>query len=251
MQKEETILSNFNTISLKEMDAVELMNRKDTKYFFNAEKLPLILSSLKTDYRVLLIENYRIFNYRNIYFDTEDFFCYYQHHNERVNRYKIRIRQYVESKLNFLEVKFKTNTNRTIKTRIKVPEFSPVISEEAKRFLVQQTPFDPDKLIQTLRNDFKRFTLISNDLKERATIDTGLVLMTGDGERIFSNLCIAELKHDASSSGSLFKASMRRNYCPEMRISKYSIGTAFMYPALKQNNWKEKKLRINRIEQNV
>lgn len=230
------------------MEAAELMNRKDTKYFFEVSKLPKILKFLLPDYKILAINDVRLFHYKNIYFDTENFFCYYQHHNQRINRYKIRIRQYVESNLNFLEVKFKTNTKRTIKTRIKIPEFTEYLSEEACNFLRQQTPFEPTSLLPVLKNDFERFTLVSNDMKERATIDTGLILITSSETKTFQKLCIAELKHDASCSGSHFKLAMRENFCPEMRISKYSIGAAYMYEDLRQNNWKPKKLRINRIE---
>ncbi|MFI5170794.1 MAG: polyphosphate polymerase domain-containing protein [Chitinophagales bacterium] len=248
MSKIVEILGNYDTISLKEMEGVELMNRKDTKYFFNRTKLPSILQHLQPEYKVLDIGGNRVFNYRNIYFDTEDFFFYTQHHNQRVNRYKIRIRQYVESNLTFLEIKFKTNTRRTIKSRIIIPEFKMELSDEAKAFIRIHSPFDPEELKPTLRNDFKRFTLVNNSLKERTTIDTDLVLEVPGHKRIFSNLCIAELKMDGSSSGSRFKIAMRDNLCPEVRISKYSVGAAFMYDHLKQNNFKFKKLQINRIE---
>jgi len=242
------ILNGFSPISLAEMEVVELMNRKDKKYFFDKAKLPSLLQELAPNYSVLDINGSKLFNYRNIYFDTPDFYFYTQHHNKRVNRYKIRIRQYVESNLNFLEVKFKTNTKRTIKSRIKIPEFSPILSDEAKAFISTHTPIDPNELVPTLRNDFKRFTLVSKDMKERATIDTDLEFQVTNQRRQFSNLCIAELKLDTSSSGSKFKVAMRVNLCPEVRISKYSVGAAFMYDHLKQNNFKFKKLQINRIE---
>ncbi len=242
------ILNRFGPITLAEMEAVELMDRKDTKYFFDRTKLASILQLLEPDYKVLTINNDRLFNYRNIYYDTQDFFFYTQHHNKRVNRYKIRIRQYVESNLNFLEIKFKTNTKRTIKSRIKIPAFTDVFTPEAREFIELHTPFKADDLRPTLRNDFKRFTLVNRNMRERATIDTDLVLDIPGEHRHFSQLCIAELKLDSSSSGSPFKVAMRDNFCPEMRISKYSVGAAFMYGQLKQNNFKEKKIRINRIE---
>lgn len=231
------------------MDAVELMNRKDKKYFFDRRKLPEILTELhEKGYRVLEIGGHRLFSYKNIYFDTPDFEFYTKHHNKRVNRYKIRIRQYVESNLNFLEIKFKNNLGRTIKSRIKVPEFNPVLTPEAQQFIREHTPFDPADLKPTLYNDFRRFTLVSGLLNERATIDTDLRFQTEDEEKYLKNLCIAELKLDGSSSGSPFKSVMREHFCPESRISKYSVGAAFMYNHLKQNNFKFKKLQINRIE---
>lgn len=230
------------------MDKVELMNRKDTKYFFDRRKLHDILEELQAGYKVLEIDGHRLFTYRNIYFDTPVFDCYTAHHNKRVNRYKIRIRQYVESDLNFLEIKFKINTGRTIKSRIRIPEFNAELTPEAKAFIATHTPYDPDTLRATLLNDFRRFTLVSNRMNERATIDTDLRFQTDGEEKVLRNLCIAELKLDSSSSGSPFKIAMRDNLCPEARISKYSVGAAFMYDHLKQNNFKFKKLQINRIE---
>jgi hypothetical protein len=224
------------------------MNRKDTKYFFGNNKLLSILTELQPDYRILEIDGNRVFSYKNIYFDTSDFLLYQQHHNQRVNRYKIRVRQYVESRLNYLEVKFKNNTGRTIKSRIQVPEFSDTLSDTAREFLRENTPFNPDHLKQTLYNEFRRFTLVNVNLRERATIDSNLVLQVAGEEKKFSRLCIAELKMDATLSGSKFRLAMRENNCPEMRISKYSVGAAYMYPELKQNTFKPKKIRINRIE---
>ncbi|HMX05801.1 MAG TPA: hypothetical protein PKE14_14095, partial [Chitinophagales bacterium] len=112
----------------------------------------------------------------------------------------------------------------------------------------EKTNFDPEQLRPTLENDFRRFTLVSNSMRERATIDTDLRFKTPNGQMQLSNVCIAELKLDSSSSGSPFKLAMRDNFCPEARISKYSVGAAFMYSDLKQNNFKFKKLQINRIE---
>ncbi len=248
MNSDLEILTTFDTITLGEMDKVTLMNRKDTKYFFDRSKLNGILYELRPDYRLLEINGERLFSYQNIYFDTKDFFCYTQHHNRRVNRYKIRIRKYVESDLVFLEVKFKTNTGRTIKSRIKLEEFSYILNDTAKDFIRANTPFDPDDLFPTLYNEFKRFTLVNRNMHERATIDTNLVLQITGEEKKFSRLCIAELKIDSSLSGSKFRLAMRDNFCPEMRISKYSVGVAYMYPEIKQNNFKSKKIRINRIE---
>ena len=57
------------------MEGVELMNRKDTKYFFHKGKLQGILQLMQADYRVLEIQGQKLFSYRNIYFDTDDFFC--------------------------------------------------------------------------------------------------------------------------------------------------------------------------------
>ena len=42
---------------------------------------------------------------------------FHNHHNGKLNRYKIRFRDYINTKNSFLEVKFKTNKGETIKSR--------------------------------------------------------------------------------------------------------------------------------------
>ena len=98
----------FDPITLKEMDGVKLMDRTDTKFTFNISNLPSILEAAKAHYRILDIEGNRISRYKTLYFDTDDFNLYNEHHCGKLNRYKIRHRTYVESNLGFLEVKFFT-----------------------------------------------------------------------------------------------------------------------------------------------
>ena len=53
---------------------------------------------------------------------------YNDHHNQRVNRHKIRFREYVDSGLIYLEVKCKTNKGKTVKKRLKVDKISKSLS---------------------------------------------------------------------------------------------------------------------------
>ena len=108
------IVSDFSSISLKEMDGVKLMSRMDTKFVFKLEKLPSLLEKMTPFYRVLEINGKFIHDYKSLYFDTNARKFYIDHHNSRVNRNKIRFREYVENGLTFLEVKIKNNKGRTI-----------------------------------------------------------------------------------------------------------------------------------------
>lgn len=94
-------LNQFNPITLQEMDGVKLMDRTDTKFTFNIQQLPEILEEAKEYYRILEVESNRISRYKTLYFDTEDFDLYNEHHSGKLNRYKIRHRTYVESNLGF------------------------------------------------------------------------------------------------------------------------------------------------------
>ncbi len=53
-----------------------------------------------------------------VVFDTPEFELFRWHHAGGRNRYKVRARQYVESRYTFLEVKHKTNKQHTVKSRL-------------------------------------------------------------------------------------------------------------------------------------
>ena len=118
------IVADFLPISLDEMDDVKLMSRTDTKFAFKANKMPLLLQKLLPFYRVLAIDGKLIHDYKSLYYDTDNRKFYLDHHNGRVNRNKIRFREYVGSKLTFLEIKRKNNKGKTIKKRMKVDAIS-------------------------------------------------------------------------------------------------------------------------------
>ena len=60
-------------------------------------------------------------------------------------------------------------------------------------------------------------------------------------------IAIAEVKQEKFSYQSDFIQKMRHLRVIPMGFSKYCIGSAIMYPQLKQNNFKAKFLRIKKI----
>ena len=111
-------IQHFDPISLGEMDAVKLMNRTDTKFVFHTSKLADLLSLSLEHYQVLQIGEKRDFLYNSLYYDTEGLDLYLAHHNGKRPRFKVRFREYMETGTVFLEVKRKTNKERTRKCRI-------------------------------------------------------------------------------------------------------------------------------------
>ena len=59
-------LLGFESITLKALDNFKLINRVDTKYIFNRTQLIEILDRVKHDYKVLEINNQRLFNYETM-----------------------------------------------------------------------------------------------------------------------------------------------------------------------------------------
>lgn len=239
-------MSQFEPISLKEMDAVKLMDRTDTKFTFNAAQLNAVLTLVLNDYKILEIDGKRQSAYKTLYYDTDNFKMYLNHHNGHLNRYKIRHRTYLDSNTGFLEVKFKNNKGRTIKERIKQKVTPIKWEQEAGDFLKQKTPYAPDMLKPSLWVNYKRITLVSKSKPERVTIDVDLEFIDQDLTKNLSNLVIAEVKLDKKSP-SVFLSCMREMHIREGSISKYCMGVALTKPKIKTNNFKEKLASLKHI----
>lgn len=240
-----TLLNTFQPISLEEMDSVKLMNRTDTKYIFNKSELPSILQNLKNDYRCFYINGTRLSTYKTLYFDTEDFLLYRQHHNGILNRYKLRHRSYVESNLNFLEIKFKTNKDRTIKTRIK-NKLQGNFDDQASQFIEKTMPYKAFNLKPNVWINYQRITLVNITNGERLTIDTGLEIINNEKVLKLDKLVIAELKR-GSKQFSPFVKLMRDLHIQPGGISKYCMALALTQSNLKTNNFKEKLLKLRKV----
>lgn len=230
------------------MDGVKLMDRTDTKFTFNIEHLPAILKDASKFYRVLDVEGNRISRYKTLYFDTEDFDLYNKHHNGKLNRYKIRHRTYVESNLGFLEVKFKNNKGRTLKTRIKENDIPDLKTGKAFAFLERMLPFNPGDLLPKIWINYSRMTLVNKTSAERLTLDLHLEFEKDNHRQVLNQLVIAEVKQD-SKIASPFVAMMRARHIRQGSISKYCFGVACSFPQVKKNNFKQKLSHVNKIIQ--
>ena len=240
-------LSEFNSISLKDLDKVQLLNRKDTKFVFSQNKLLQLLDRLKPFYRILEIEGKRTFIYDNTYFDTDEFFFYTQHHNECRKRFKVRHRKYCETNDQYFEIKIKDNKNRTIKKRLKINNGNGHFGEEEKRLISETIGLSPQHLIPKLNMQFSRITLADKSFSERLTIDTNLSVLNGTGSKMFDQLVISEIKQKKYNPKSNFIRILRNLKIPEMRFSKYCMGMLHVNRGIKYNRFKPKLLQINKI----
>tara|TARA_B110000438_G_scaffold201041_1_gene192566 strand:- start:5163 stop:5912 length:750 start_codon:yes stop_codon:yes gene_type:complete len=240
--------SNFTPISLKNMDGVKLMNRTDTKFAFSIKQLQKIFENILPYYDILEIDNKRMHSYKSLYFDTSDRKFYNDHHNKRVNRHKIRFREYVDSGLTYLEVKLKTNKGKTVKKRLKVDKISNNLTLEQQQYI--------DKVIGTTLNvipiqwiNFNRITLVHKTQKERLTIDINLDYYNSNDNGNLRKIIIAEVKQERMSRSSDFIRIAKEMSIFPMRISKYCFSSMCLDNTLKQNRFKEKKIFINKIIQ--
>lgn len=238
------ILDSFDPITLEEMDKVKLMDRMDSKYMFNINRLAKLLLDCKENYFVVSINGKRSSAYDTQYFDTKDYRLYNHHHSGKLNRYKIRQRTYIESNLSFLEVKFKDNKGRTTKDRIKLKAGS--IDDKAQNFLEKETPLKFNDLQPSVKIFYNRITLVHRGLSERITIDINLTISKDGRSRQFHNLVIAEVKQNKTAA-SEFTNLMRELRVKQGGMSKYCIGVSNLVDVVKKNNFKEKNSKINKL----
>ena len=244
-----TLLSSFVPIGLNEMDTVSLMNRVETKYVFSCSKLSNLLHQLYQYYKILEIDKLRIFPYHTTYLDTPDFLFYTEQLRGKLNRHKIRYRRYESTGLSFLEIKKKTNKNRTIKWRIESSLNKNSPDENGAAFIKEYLPYNSCDIRPVLVNGFSRITLIENEFKERITLDYNLTFEGPDGrlsELPFIAIC--ELKREQHSGQSPIGNIMKKTGIQPNSFSKYCIGSTLIREMPRINILKHNLLLINKIE---
>ncbi len=247
MNQIDNILQAFDPISLDEMDRVKLMNRTDTKFVFNVEQVTEILQEATDLYRILEIDGKRLFLYETLYLDTLDNQMYLDHHNGKLNRYKIRFRNYVDSSRIFLEIKFKTNTGRTIKKRIKRKEIDNLDSKMAKEYVEENSPYLYETLEPKMWSKFQRLTLVHKSIDERVTVDLNLTYYNHSDEKDMSFISIAEVKQDRSGEPSDFIRILQSRRINPSAFSKYCFGRNILERELKNNRFKTRLLTLNKL----
>ena len=251
----EEILRQFAPITLDEMSGIRLMNRTDTKFVTTRPMLEQLLQMAHDEYYAQDIDGQRIAAYYTVYFDTPDCNMYTVHETGHTNRQKLRVRSYVDSHLNFLEVKTKNNRGRTKKKRVSLDDFNPddssafnLLAADYDEFLHQYLHYDPQTLSRQLENRFSRITLVNKGKTERLTIDTNLRfhnVATGRN-RSMDDIVIIELKRDGLVPSPILHMLRDLRIKPH-GFSKYVIGSALTNRDLHCNRMKPKVHDIERL----
>mgnify|MGYP000100216311 CR=1 FL=1 len=245
----EDCLSDFSSISLAELENYELLNRYDIKYIININKLPLVLKLLQSNYYILQICDKRIFSYNNLYFDTQDYYFYNQHHNGKSNRTKVRYREYIESGISFFEIKNKINFYKTAKNRIRINNISDHLSSHDKDFIKTHLNVNPELLTPKLSVSYKRMTLLHiNEKIEKITIDTNLNFKNESNTIKYSQIAIIEIKLNKYTHFTpLLDSFHRLKIFAGIGFSKYCIGLALTDRNVKYNRFKPKLHIVNKL----
>lgn len=230
-------LTNFNQLNFNLIPDTILLNRVEKKYLLNCNEFIDILNELKTNYFCLEINESLINNYNNIYFDTQNFDFYLQHHNNISKRLKIRKRFYETTNTSFLEIKQKTN-ERTFKSRLKIENHSEFLNTDELNFINQNNLINNFKGIQSkVQINYKRLSLINIEFTERLSFDFDIEFISGSTTISLSNIIIAESKQ-CEKFKSHFINVVKEFNINQIAFSKYCIAISKLYPTIKHNNFK-------------
>lgn len=239
-----SILSCFQPVHLSDISDASLMDRREEKFLITEDQALEILRTLPQDYHVLEIEGARICGYETLYFDTERYETYLQHHNGRLNRYKVRSRRYQSTDQSFFEVKQKVNTGRSIKRRIPTEGMVTRIESYLRDFISTCYPEDAD-FIPQLFNTYSRVTLVSPDHAERVTLDFNLSYSHEQKGVCLAGLVIVEVKIPERGTFSPIRSVFRVMRIRSSSFSKYCIGVSLLCDDVKKNRFKPKLKRIS------
>ncbi|MFI7499299.1 VTC domain-containing protein [Streptomyces sp. NPDC049687] len=238
-----TAVGALRPVGLDELVArAELLTRLDRKYVLPLADLPFLLGGLDTDVRVLEIDGERAFGYRSLYYDTPRLDAYLGAARGRRRRFKVRVRSYLDSGLDFLEVKTRGPRGTTVKRRIPYDGDGRLLGTGARAFVdgvLASARIDSRgfRFGPALTTTYRRTTLLLPADGSRLTVDTGLVWALPDGSRALGvpDRAVVETKAGRAGSGAdRLLWSLGHRPCT---VSKYGTGLAALRPELPAHRW--------------
>jgi VTC domain len=249
------LTSPFAPISLKQLESSSgMLERIDNKYVVDQDVLRRAIPELAKRFDILEIDGRRRFTYDTCYFDDAGNRCYFDHHQARKKRVKVRMRKYLEAGLCFVEVKLKDRRGMTVKKRLRcaVEQFG-ALDESARTFVsdVYQTLYKrtfPHEISRSLDMRYQRLTLVAKHGGERMTLDNRVqFFMDGGARQVDEQLFIIEAK-SANGNGVADRILRRLHQHPTKHVSKYCTGLAAMSGGLKRNNFRRALSKLQLLE---
>jgi hypothetical protein len=237
--------SRFEPIDLPSVNGkAAMLERLDNKYVVNAPVLEAAVPDLARSFDILEIDGRRAFTYETCYFDDPALRSYFDHHQGRRRRAKVRMRRYIEAGLCFVEVKLKDKRGSTVKKRMKCPPetFGRLddaalahVRDSYRELYDSEFPYD---LVRTLDMRYVRMTLAAKDGGERMTIDNDLCFQSeGRSRTLGDDLFIIETK-SSNGNGIADRILRKLHRHPTKHCSKYCAGIALTREGTKHNKFR-------------
>jgi hypothetical protein len=233
-QPDHWLTREFAPISLQALNAkAAMLERLDNKYVVRAPVLEAAAAEFVPLFDVLEIEGRRSFTYETCYFDDPERRSYFDHHQGRRQRMKVRVRRYVDAGLVFLEVKLKDKRGVTVKKRLRVDDALFDRLDDTGLAFVQacwQQMYGSAwtaPLAPVLQMSYRRITLVAHEGGERMTIDTGIHFQgqwaAREARRTDDEVFILETK-SANGRGLADRVLRAHHQHPTNGCSKYCVG---------------------------
>lgn len=171
----------FHPIGLAALNSkAEMLERLDNKYVVSRSVLDRAATEFAKHFDILEIDGRRSFTYETCYFDDSERQSYFDHHQGRRRRAKVRIRKYIEAGLCFVEVKLKDKRGITVKKRLPYDPAMFGYLDAAALAYIHAVYFEqyqerfPHELSRVIDMRYERKTLVAKEGGERMTIDSAL-----------------------------------------------------------------------------
>lgn len=244
----------FQPITLKQLNAkAAMLERLDNKYVVREAALKNAVASLATHFDILEIGDKRDFTYETCYFDDPKHSSYFDHHQGRRQRCKVRVRKYTDAQLCFVEIKLKDKRGITVKKRLDyaVEKYG---SLDASAWAHIHSAYSElygrefsHALWPAIEIRYQRVTLVAKDGGERMTIDSNLVFSGADrSHAVDENAFIIETK-SARGNGIADKILRSLHQHPTGHCSKYCVGAAILKVVRKHNNFLPALRKLNAV----
>lgn len=245
-------------ISLEQLNiSASMLIRRDNKYVIREDRLQPAWGELARQFDILEIEGKRDFIYETCYFDDPVHTSYFDHHRGRRQRCKVRMRQYVDAQLCFVEIKLKGKRGLTVKQRIACPMDQYGILDESSSIQIRSIYRDlygrdfDQALDPVVWMRYRRMTLVAKQGGERMTIDRHLVFSDASGShRIDEDLVIVETK-SGNANGIADKILRSLHQHPTNGASKYCVSMAVLRQVSKYNKLLPALRKLNAVPQDA
>lgn len=258
----EALIRNCQHVGLEETNRLaKMLERTDNKYVVCHDQLQCLSERISDQYYVLDIDGRTQFSYMSCYYD-DHYECYFDHHQARRQRFKVRTREYLDSGLKFFEVKLKGRRGVTCKHRVVCDEtIMPKINGEHFKmlngvFVEQYKKPLHSELKPALLVGYQRCTLVARQGGERVTIDYALSFSKPRAETkpvvLSNNFIIVETK-SKDGKGPTDLALKQLGIRKARKCSKYCLGLNLTGAVRKNNNFLQtiKHARKNIIRSNA
>lgn len=238
------MVDSFTPIGLAQLESASAMlERLDHKYVVDAATLRQALPLLRPQFDILEIDRQREFTYETCYFDDRERHSYFDHHQGRRQRMKVRVRRYTDANLCFVEVKLKDKRGATVKKRLgcAIDKYG-TLDDAALRhvrdsyFAMYGREFSRE-LTAVIEMRYRRVTLVARQGGERMTIDCDIELFGAARSRSTgSERFIVETK-SANGNGIADKVLRALHQHPTKHCSKYCVGMAALQEVDRHNRF--------------